>query len=227
MPLKTNTNTNTLKMDEIIQSISQPVFDLDSYCELILDDEHIRDEIVHLMINHPHIMVYYHCFYIVEKASYQKPAQFYGYWSEFAALLNHANSYHRDFGLVLIATLTLADGENRIVGIMDEYLQHASDKKYMTAQFCLQNCRRIIQAKPELRNPIISSLLMQEERSPYSVKQKALLRCCILEIIQQVCMNSSPDEQFKQYVLESLKSESPKTRKMAKELAGKFNLLPV
>jgi hypothetical protein len=59
----------SVKIEEILQSISQPVFDLDFYCGLILEEKPIRDEIVRQMVTNPFIMIYYHSFYVVEKAS--------------------------------------------------------------------------------------------------------------------------------------------------------------
>jgi hypothetical protein len=47
-------------------------------------------------------MVYYHCYYVVEKASQKRPELFYPYWDDIAALLVHKNSYHRDFALDIL-----------------------------------------------------------------------------------------------------------------------------
>jgi hypothetical protein len=224
MKTKTATSSPSSKMEEIIQSISQPKFDLDFYSRLTLDDGQIRDEIVRQMLNNPEIMIYYHCFYVVEKASQQKPELFYGYWPEFAALLKHANSYHRDFGLILIAILTRVDTENRIKEILPEYLSHAQDQKFMTACCCVQNCKMIIQSKPVFKEKIFTSLLDFEKTSPYSESQKALMKFHLLEIIQQNWVLNVPETIFIEYIHDSLQCVSPKTRKKAKDLVARYNL---
>jgi len=62
-------------------------------------------------------MVYYHSYYIIARASEISPELFYEYWDDFATLLNHENSYHRDFGLSLIANLTKIDKINKFSNI--------------------------------------------------------------------------------------------------------------
>jgi hypothetical protein len=220
----THTNPISGKIEEIIQSIAQTDFDLDLYCGLVLEDALLRDEIIRPMINNPNIMVYYHCFYVVEKASQQKPALFYGYWPEFAALLNHVNSYHRDFGLVLIAILAQVDTENRIMEILPDYLSHAHDQKFMTACCCVQNCKMIIQSKPVLKEKILTSLLDFEKTSPYSESQKAFMKFHLLEIIQQNYVLNAPETIYIEYIHDSILCVSPKTRKKAKELVEKYYL---
>jgi hypothetical protein len=223
--LETMPNYDNIENTEIIKSISRPDFDLDKYCHLTLEDASLRDEIINHMLHAPDIMVYYHCFYVVEKACQQNLSLFSKYWPEFCTLLKHANSYHRDFGLILIAILTQVETEKRILEILPDYLQHACDPKFMTARCCLQNCRKIIQAKPQLKNKIVTALLEYEKHSPYTAAQKALLKFDLLEIIHQICAENLPEDQYKEYILNSLESSSPMTRKKAKELAIRFNLI--
>jgi hypothetical protein len=215
---------NSLNNPEVIQSVSQKHYDRDYFSEEILENEALRDEFVRLMCWHPHIMVYDHCFYIIEKACQEKPELFYKYFSDFRALLDHPNSYHRDFGLILIATLAQVDQENRVEGILDAFLIHACDLKFMTALCCVRNCGKIIQAKPELLPQVWESLFASEKSCTFSPGQKALMRFDMLNIIEFTVLKSPPQEHFQQYILDSLTSESPKTRKKAKELAARCNL---
>jgi hypothetical protein len=210
---------------EVIQTISQKEYDRDHFSRQILENETLRDELVRQMCNHPHIMVYDHCFYIIEKACLEKPELFYQYFSDFRALLDHPNSYHRDFGLILIAALAQVDKENLVDDVLSVYLQHACDLKFMTALCCARNSSKIIQAKPHLLPQVLASLFESEKRCAFSTGQKALLRYDLLRIIEFASSYSQPEKQFREYILDSVKSESPKTRKKAKELAGRFNLL--
>jgi len=223
--LETMPNYDPIEDTEIIKSISRPDFDLDDYCHLAQEDGALRDEIIRQMVHNPNIKVYYHCFCIVEKCCQEKPDLFYRYWQQFETLLEHANSYHRDFGLILIALLTRADKENRMENILPQYLQHACDPKFMTARCCLRNSRVIIQAMPKLQEEIIVSLLKAENNNPYTDSQKALLKFDLLEIILQVYNESFLEDHLREYVILAMNSESPKTRKKAKEMASHFNLV--
>ncbi|ULQ58787.1 hypothetical protein K7I13_09530 [Brucepastera parasyntrophica] len=89
----------------LAEQISGTDADIAYFADLVLQNAGIRDAIVHLTVTHPHINVYYHGYYILDKAIAQKPELFYGYWDLFADLLNHRNSYHRDIGMELIGNI--------------------------------------------------------------------------------------------------------------------------
>ncbi len=163
-----------MQTEELIKQISREDFDLKYFSQVVLEDKNLRDEVVHQMMTHRHIMVYYHCFYVIEKACSENPEVFYMYRGEFASLLNHANSYHRDFGLVLIGLLTNVDKQHYIDGLIPEYLTHASDVKLLTARLCVQNCVRIIQFRPDLSSKILKSIVDQDKTSPYRESQTSL-----------------------------------------------------
>jgi hypothetical protein len=118
----------------------------------------------------------------------------------------------------------MVDTENRIIEILPEYLSHAHDRKFMTASCCLQNCIKIIQAKPEIKENVFNILSDYEKSSPYSDSQKALLKFHLLEIIQQDWKKNPPGSNYIEYIHDSTKCVSPKTRKKAKELVKRFNL---
>ena len=62
---------------ELLQAIAAKDVDVDRFVRLAICDAQIRDVIVHQMVTHPHILVYYHCYYIVDKASQERPDLFY------------------------------------------------------------------------------------------------------------------------------------------------------
>lgn len=92
--------------NDLINKIADKNVDVEHFSQLIISNAELRDLIVNLMMNNPKIMVYYHSYYIVEKSCKMNPELFYNYWDSFASLIKHENSYHRDFGLTLIANLT-------------------------------------------------------------------------------------------------------------------------
>ncbi len=210
--------------DALIEAISVKEVDVDKFVHLALSDVRARDEIVKQMVTHPHIMVYYHCYYVVDKASWQRPELFYPYWPEITALLHHPNSYHRDFALTVIANLTQVDHDDLFAGIFDDYFAHVNDDKFMTGQCCIQNSVKIFRHKPGLRERIIALLLDVDQQCAYTEKQKAVLRADILDVFDEVYEQVRDQTGVNAFIQDSISSSSPKTRRKAKELVKKHNL---
>ncbi len=187
-----------------------------------IDEPGVRDEIIGQMLSNPDIMVYYHCFYVVSKASLEFPALFYPYWEKLVPLLNHKNSYHRDMALTILANLAAVDREDRFNGIFDDYFAHLNDQKFMTAQCCVRNSQKIIFHKPALRERIIELLLDIDQRSNYPEKQKALMKCDILGILDEAYPDTDQKPDIENFIKAQVNSLSPKTKKKAKELTGKY-----
>lgn len=145
--------------NDLISKIADKDVNINEFAKLLINDAQKRDEIVYLMLNSNKIMVYYHSYYILSKASEIRPNLFYKYWDDFISLLHHENSYHRDFGLSLIANLTEIDEENRFLNIFDDYFKHLDDAKFMTAMYCVENTAKIIKNKDPLKEDIINILL--------------------------------------------------------------------
>jgi hypothetical protein len=53
----------------LASQISQDDVDIDYFVDIILKEKQMRNDIVELTLNHPHIMVYYHGYYIIDKAT--------------------------------------------------------------------------------------------------------------------------------------------------------------
>jgi len=210
--------------DVLIEEISVKDVDVDKFVQLAVSDKRARDEIVGQMIAHPHIMVYYHCYYVVDKASRQRPDLFYPYWPEIAALLQHPNSYHRDFALTVIANLTQVDHDDLFAGIFDDYFAHVNDDKFMTGQCCIQNSVKVFRHKPALRERILALLLDVDQQCTYTEKQRAVLRADILDVFDEVYAEVRDNTGVNAFIQDSISSISPKTRRKAKELVSKYHL---
>ncbi len=209
--------------DDLISKISEKDFDLDKFVEITLNDNKVRDFIVDQMLNNNNIMVYYHSYYIISYASEISPELFYKYWDDFATLLNHKNSYHRDFGLTLIANLTEVDKENRFLSIFDNYFKHLDDAKFMTARHCVQNTAKILANKEELRDNIINILLDVDKLCDFPQKQKSLLKSDVIEVFDGIYKEIKDKDKIIEFVNAQLNSISPKTKKKAKEFILKHD----
>lgn len=216
-----------MNTNELIQAISDENFDVDYFVDLVCEDAQARDEVIKQLTTHPHIMVYYHCYYVADQASQVRPDLFLTYWPVIVPLLNHPNSYHRDIGMTLLANLTQVDAENRFGAIFQGYFEHLHDQKFMTGHCCVQNSLKIIKNKPELRDRIIALLLSMDNGSAYSEKQKALLKYDVLDILDQVYLDLPDRKDANEYMRACVNSASPKTRQKAKELVAKYGLVRI
>ncbi len=210
----------------LIQEISAKEADIDVFVQIAIREDQARDEIVNQMLTHPDIMVYYHCYYVVSKASQERPELFYKYWNEMVSLLRHPNSYHRDFGLTILANLTRVDQDNLFPAIFRDYFEHVNDDRFMTAQCCVRNSLKIIRHRPELKDRIIDLLLDVDHRCAYPEKQKELLKSDILVILDEIYDDVRDKPGAGEFIKKATRSISPKTRNMAKSLVQKYGPQP-
>ncbi len=108
-----------MEKEILLKEISDADADIEKYAVLAVKNEEIRTELVSQMITNRYIMVYYHCYYILDKASSRNPELFYKDWKKFEKLLDHENSYHRTIGLVMLSNLIPADKEKLFDKISD------------------------------------------------------------------------------------------------------------
>jgi len=209
---------------EIIEQIAEKDFDVNAFVELAIKNEYARNEIVRQMLTNSAIMIYYHCYYIVDKASQERPEIFYSYWGEIAELLHHKNSYHRDFALEIIGNLTIVDQENRFAEIKDEYFSIINDEKFMTGNCCVKNLLKIYRHKPDQWGRIIELLLDIDSRCDYTEKQKGVLKADVLEIFDEIYEEVPERNRINEFIRTEANCISPKTRKKAKELINKYSL---
>ena len=206
-----------METKEIIRDIADKNFDKFKYVEQIQFDEELRDLIIDQMISNKNIMVYYHCYDIVSEASCSRPELFYKYWNACRNLLNYENSYHRDIGLTLIANLSKSDENNLIIEVIDEYLEHAQDDKFMTSRCCIKNSSKILLNKPELMKKIIVYFISLADSCNYPVKHKELLISDIIEAFDTIYDKYDNKAELMSFIRDKTTSVSPKTRKAAKE----------
>jgi hypothetical protein len=210
--------------NELTERVALKDYDLDAFVRLAIEDEDSRGELVRQMIAHPDIMVYYHCYEVLSKASQAEPRLFYPYWSDVAPLLDHPNSYHRDFALTILANLTSVDQQDQFASLADRYIAHVNDAKFCTGQYCVRNSQKIITHKPERLDFFLDRLLNLDAYCDYPAKQKDLLKYDVLVILEQVYGRSPRKDQIDAFIRTASKALSPKTRKKAKQLLKEFSI---
>lgn len=210
-------------MDEsnLVDKISDKNVNVDEFVKIVLDDFDTREEVVKQLLTNNKIMVYYHCYYIISKASEEKPQLFYKYWDDFASLLDHKNSYHRDIGLTIIANLTKVDDKKLFSSIFPKYMNHFNDGKFMTAQCFVKNLKKVIRYKHKYEEKIIKLLLDVDKICSYPEKQKELLKSDIIEVLDEVYENTIHKDIIVDFIRSQSNSLSPKTKKKVKEFLKK------
>ena len=210
--------------EELALRISEKDIDIEYYASLCINNENFRKDIVDLTINHPHIMVYYHGYYILDKSTGLKPKLFYKYWHDFTKLLKHKNTYHRQIGIVILSNLSKVDNNNHFSEIFNDYLNCLYDQKILIGEYCVKGLNKIIKNKPEYKDKIIDELLKHEEKTLFNEKQEALLDYYILELIEDNCNENMKDDKIIEFIHGKQESISPKTKKKSRELIKKYGI---
>ena len=107
-------------------------------------------------------------------AESRKTAEWYPYFGEFAALLDHPKSLVRNRALNILAANAKWDTGNKFDAIMGEYLSHITDEKPITARQCIKALAQIAEAKPQYI-PMIVTALHSADLSKYKDSMRPLI----------------------------------------------------
>ena len=99
----------------------------------------------------------------------------YAHIDDFIEMMRDSNSYVRTRGLTLIACNAKWDEVGQIDGIIDEYLEHVTDEKPITARQCIKTLPKPAQMKPHLM-PRIASSLRHADTSIYTDSMRPLVQ---------------------------------------------------
>ena len=110
----------------------------------------------------------------------QDTDEWYKYFDDFAALLNHPKSLVRNRVLYILSANAQWDDENRFDAILNDYLAHAIDEKPITARQCIKALVQVGKAKPQYI-PRIISYLHSADLSKYKDSMRPLIEKDIAE----------------------------------------------
>jgi hypothetical protein len=154
--------------------------------------------------------------------SEEHPEVLYPKWDFFAGLIKSDNSYKKLIALRLIANLTKVDSENKFEKIFDNYYSILDEDKTMTAGHLASNSGKIAKAKPKLQSKITNKLLNIDKT--HEGRQKELIKAYAIEAFDEYYEESGDKKKIIGFVKKQLESESPKTRKKAKEFLEKWEV---
>lgn len=204
--------------NNFIALIQKKEFDKNRFVDKILTDRVCRNLSVDNMMEHPQIMVYYHCYEVLKEATKTESGKFENYKDRFAALLRHGNSYHRNFGLSLLSNLTSGSKKMDFHEFSQDYFACLNDIKMMTAECCLKNLKQIIKSRKEYTGVITEEVMQADNFLRYKKKQQELIYSFVIELLEEAFENGFCRDQIFEYVSGKRESISPKTKKMANQL---------
>jgi hypothetical protein len=165
----------------------------------------------------------YNCVRVFFRALEGQPALFYPYWERFARMIDSPNGFFRSTAAQAIAYLTAVDEKQKLDTILETYLGMLDDKKIMVARYFAQSIYLVVKARPDLREKIIAHLL-DVESARHTESRKSLLKADIINAFDRLFKTLPKQEQKETLVFaeNELESESPSTRKAAKEFLKKY-----
>ena len=153
--------------------------------------------------------------------SEKHPKLLYPEWDLFIDLLKSDNNYQKLIAIRLIANLISVDIKNKFEKIFDEYYGILENEKTMTAGHLTAVSGKIIKAKPKLETIITNKLLNIDKIHPG--KQIELIKAYAIEAFDEYYKDAQDKKRILEFVKNQLESESPKTRKKAKEFLEKWD----
>ena len=158
-------------------------------------------------------------FKVLMHLSEEQPKVLYPKWDYLANLLDSDNHYQRYISINILANLAAVDTKNKFDKIFDKYFSNIDGDRTMVAGQAALNSGKIAKTKPNLQTKITNRLLNIEKT--HKGKQIELIKAYTIEAFSEYFEESSDKNKILDFVKTQLESESPKTRKLAKEFLKK------
>jgi hypothetical protein len=162
----------------------------------------------------------YNCFKVVNFVSEEEPNILYSHWDFFTDHLKSENNYHKMSAVTIIANLTAVDKENKFKKIFNDYFKNLKTEKTIVPIYVVKSSGKIVKFKPELEERITDILLDIENIHPG--KQIELLKSAVIESFSEFYEISQNKKKIISFIKKQLNSDSPKTRKTAKDFINKW-----
>ena len=150
------------------------------------------------------------------------PKVLYLQWDYLVGLLTSDNHFHRYIAINLIANLVKVDSEQKFERDFDRYFDNIAGEKTMVAGQAAMNAGKIAKAKPNLQAKITEMLLKIDQI--HRGKQTELMKAHAIAAFNDYFDEALVKEKIIGFMKKSLESDSPKTRKVAKEFLEKWEV---
>ena len=163
----------------------------------------------------------YNCLRALLLLAEENPLLLYPHWDIFAGLLRSENPYFKLRGANLIAAIISVDTENRFERVFDEYYDLLDGKSVIAACYIAGNSGRIASAKPGLQARITARLLTIDE-THHPPQRRDLIKGHAVEAFGEYFAESRDRSRILEFVGAQLESDSPRTRKKAREFLERW-----
>lgn len=162
----------------------------------------------------------YNCFKVIFIVSEENPDILYPYWEFFENHLRSKNNYHKMSAVLIIANLTSVDKEKKFERLFDEFYGYLKSEKTITSIYIVKSSGKIAKSKPHLITKITKILLNIEKIHPG--KQIELVKSAVIESFSDYFEKIENKKEVIAFVKKQTNSDSPKTRKIAKDFLNKY-----
>lgn len=178
-----------MKEKEYLQTVSGTNVDITPFINIAINEESFRDILIKHLMENEAINIYYHSYLILNEGSKSAPSLFFCYWDNFVCLLKHENSYHRNYGMDLIANIIPVDKDNLFEPILKDYYKQLYDEKIVTIKHCISNSSTIIKEKPQFATIIVSRIIDSLSLNTNSEKRQDFLLLKFLKLLSSIDHN--------------------------------------
>jgi len=165
--------------------------------------------------------VRYNCYKVLLLLAETRGELLYPAWERVVVPLKSDNSYHKMAAVQLVARLASADVGEKFENVFETYFGLLDDKSVIVAIYVAQNAGRIVKAKPGLE-PRITGKLLALEKTHHPSSRKGLVIAGAIESFGQYLDMASDRGRIVDFVKRQQQSESPKTKKLAKDFLKKW-----
>jgi hypothetical protein len=194
--------------------------DIDAAAKAAIKEKNIRAELIDNLLS-KNETVRYNSSKILFSLTQQKPELLYDKWDDLVKHLDSDNTYHKLSAVLLLGNLTIADKNKKFEKLFNKYYSLLDDKSFITAAYIAQASGTIALVKPSLQTKITNKLLNIDE-THHIQERKDLVKASIIETFAQYFLNAKNKKAILDFVETQLTSQSPKTRKKAKDFLKQF-----
>ncbi|NIN95010.1 MAG: hypothetical protein GTO49_08535 [Anaerolineae bacterium] len=206
----------------ILADLSDKEVDVESVASTVLENQETLSELLE-GVQSRQDTIRYNIFKVLMILSEEHPELLYpNKWEFFADLLSSDNTYHRQIGMQIIASLTKVDTEKKFGELFEEYYGLLDDESVIPASHLAARSGEIARAKPELAGRITEKLLSIDE-THHKPHRKELVKASAIEAFDEYFEDSEDQDKITEFVREQLDSESPKARKAARCFLNKWD----
>ena len=203
----------------MIEGLDNKEININSYANELINNKKLISEYLNGLTSKNQIYME-NCFNVLKLISEENPDFLYNHWDFFVNHMRSSNNYHKTAAIILISNLTSVDTQNKFEDVFDEFYDNLKSDKTIVPIYLLKYSGKIVNFKPDLEEKITNIFLNIESIHPG--KQIELVKSAIIESFSEFITKAKNKNEIINFVEKQLKSDSPKTRKMAKEFLEKW-----